>query len=86
VFFRHDEVLSYAMARLKADRFNYYCSKDPRAWGGNAKNESDLREKLLAGNGELIAPAERGGALSKYSCNPGAEPRRAWRKARTSRC
>ena len=27
---RHDEVMSYAMARLKADRFQRYRSKDPR--------------------------------------------------------
>jgi hypothetical protein len=30
VFFRHDEVMSYAMARLKADRFQRYRSKNTR--------------------------------------------------------
>ena len=44
VFFRHDEVMSYAMARLKADRFQRYRGKDPRLhW---SKDEGDLRREL----------------------------------------
>ncbi|HZZ22979.1 MAG TPA: hypothetical protein VFE60_10570 [Roseiarcus sp.] len=44
VFFRHDEVMSYAMARLKADRFQRYRSKDPRLhW---SKDEAGLRREL----------------------------------------
>jgi hypothetical protein len=44
VFFRHDEVMSYAMAQLKADRFLRYRSKDPRLHWNN--DESDLRRIL----------------------------------------
>src|ERR1700733_14608968 len=44
VFFRHDEGMSYAMARLKADRFQRYRGKDPRLhW---SKDEGDLRREL----------------------------------------
>ena len=44
VFFRHDVVMSYAMARLKADRFQRYRSKDPRLhW---SKDEGVLRRQL----------------------------------------
>ena len=44
VFFRHDEVMSYAMARLKADRFQRYRVKDPRLhW---SKDERGLRREL----------------------------------------
>jgi hypothetical protein len=44
VFFRHDEVMSYAMARLKADRFQRYRVKDLRLhW---SKDEGDLRREL----------------------------------------
>jgi hypothetical protein len=44
VFFRHDEERSYAMARLKADRFQRYRSKDPRLhWN---KDEGALRREL----------------------------------------
>jgi hypothetical protein len=44
VFFRHDEVMSYAMARLKADRFQRYRSKDSRLhW---SKDEAELRLEL----------------------------------------
>ena len=44
VFFRHDEVMSYAMARLKADRFQRYRSKDRRLhW---SQHESGLRRQL----------------------------------------
>jgi hypothetical protein len=44
VFFRHDEVMSYAMARLKADRFQRYRSKDPRLHWSN--DEGALRRQL----------------------------------------
>ncbi len=44
VFFRHDEVISYAMARLKADRFQRYRSKNPRLHWSN--DEAALRRKL----------------------------------------
>jgi hypothetical protein len=44
VFFRHDEVMSYGMAQLKADRFQRYRSKDPRLHWNN--NESALRREL----------------------------------------
>jgi hypothetical protein len=44
VFFRHDEVMSYAMARLKADRFHRYRSNDPRLRWSN--DERDLRRLL----------------------------------------
>jgi hypothetical protein len=44
VFFRHDEVMSYAMAQLKADRFQRYRSRDPRLhW---SQHESGLRRQL----------------------------------------
>ena len=44
VFFRHDEVMSYAMARLKADRFQRYRVQDLRLhW---SKDEGDLRREL----------------------------------------
>jgi hypothetical protein len=47
VFFRHDELLSYAMARLKADRFRGYRNKDRRAldWR-TTKNDNTLRRRL----------------------------------------
>jgi hypothetical protein len=42
VFFRHDEVMSYAMARLKADRFQRY--RSPRLqW---SRDERALRREL----------------------------------------
>jgi len=44
VFFRHDEVMSYAMARLKADRFQRYRSRDPRLRWSN--DEGTLRREL----------------------------------------
>ena len=55
VFFRHDEVMSYAMARLKADRFQRYRSKDPRLhW---SHNEGALRRELDEGSHrKLIRP------------------------------
>jgi hypothetical protein len=44
VFFRHDEVMSYAMARLKANRFQRYRNKDSRLhW---SKDEAALRREL----------------------------------------
>jgi hypothetical protein len=44
VFFRHDEVMSYAMARLKADRFQRYRSNNPRLhW---TSEEGALRREL----------------------------------------
>ena len=42
VFFRHDEVMSYAMARLKADRFQRYRSTRLH-W---SKDEDGLRREL----------------------------------------
>jgi hypothetical protein len=55
VFFRHDEVMSYAMARLKADRFHRYRSKDPRLHGSD--KEGALRRELSEGSHrELIRP------------------------------
>ena len=55
VFFRHDEVLSYAMAQLKADRFQRYRSKDPRLHGSD--KEGALRRELSEGSHrELIRP------------------------------
>jgi hypothetical protein len=41
VFFRHDEVMSYAMAQLKADRFQRYRIRRP-SWS----SEADLRREL----------------------------------------
>jgi len=41
VIFRHDEVMSYAMARLKADRFQRYRILRP-SWS----SEGDLRREL----------------------------------------
>jgi hypothetical protein len=44
VFFRHDELMSYAMARLKADRFQRYRGNDQRLqWGSD---ERVLRREL----------------------------------------
>ena len=42
VFFRHDEVISYAMARLKADRFQRY--RSPRLL--RSRDEGALRREL----------------------------------------
>ena len=42
MFFRHDEVMSYAMARLKADRFQRY--RGTRLHG--SKDGGDLRREL----------------------------------------
>src|SRR5271155_4773541 len=42
VFFRHDEVMSYAMARLKADRFQQY--RSPRFY--RRCDEGALRREL----------------------------------------
>ena len=44
MFFRHDEVMSYAMAQLKADRFQRYRSRDPRLHWSN--DEGSLRREL----------------------------------------
>ena len=44
VFFRHDEVVSYAMARLKANFLNGYRSNDQRRH--NNCDEADLRRTL----------------------------------------
>ena len=44
MFFRHDEVMSYAMARLKADRFQQYRVKHPRLHRG--KDEAGLRREF----------------------------------------
>jgi hypothetical protein len=45
VFFRHDEVMSYAMAQLKTDRGNHYRSNDRRLhW---ARDEQALRKQLV---------------------------------------
>jgi hypothetical protein len=51
----HDEVMSYAMARLKADRFQRYRSKDPRLhW---SHSEGALRRELDEGSHrKLIRP------------------------------
>ena len=43
VFFRHDEVTSYAMAQLKADRFQEY--RNPR-FHWRSSDEEALRRKL----------------------------------------
>jgi hypothetical protein len=55
VFFRHDEVMSYAMARLKADRFQRYRTKDTRLhW---RQKEDALRRELDEGShSQLIGP------------------------------
>lgn len=50
VFFNRYNVLSYAMARLKADFLNQYCSEDPRIPDWCKKTEKDLRD-MLAGRG-----------------------------------
>jgi hypothetical protein len=44
VFFRHDEVTSYAMRRLKIDRLEHYRSRNPGHYW--SKNEEALRRKL----------------------------------------
>ena len=44
VFFRHDDLMSYAMARLKAGRFQRYRGNDPRLH--RSKDEGDLRREL----------------------------------------
>jgi hypothetical protein len=54
VFLRHDEVMSYAMARLKTDKFNYY--GDPAAHPSNRSDEDDLRESLRTRDAHLVAP------------------------------
>jgi hypothetical protein len=58
VFFRHDEVMSYAMARLKADRFQRYRGNNARLhWSsgeGALRRELDdeSRRKLIGPGGE----------------------------------
>ena len=44
VFFRHDEVMSYAMARLNTDRFERYRCHDRRVYG--QRDERALRRTL----------------------------------------
>jgi hypothetical protein len=44
VFFRHDEIMAYAMARLKVSRFERYRSNDPRYY--RSEDEDDLRRTL----------------------------------------
>jgi hypothetical protein len=61
VFFRHDEVMSYAMARLKADRSSGYQSNDWRRQPDNNRDEADLRSWLGDG-GSHRALVEPGGA------------------------
>jgi hypothetical protein len=78
VFFRQDEVMSYAMAQLKADRFRRYRSKDPRLhW---SSNEHALRCELDdESHRKLIGP---GGAwrrqveifLARRGSNPESFP------------
>lgn len=49
--------MSYAMARLKADRLYYYRSNDPRVRHSNISDEADLRRTLSDDrHRELIAP------------------------------
>ena len=60
VFFRHDEVMSYAMARLKADRFQRYRSQKSH-W---SSNEEALRRVLHdESHRKLIGP---GGAWRRH--------------------
>ena len=55
VFFRHDDVTSYAMARLKVDRFERYRSRNRRHYW--SKNEEALRLKLAdAYHRERVGP------------------------------
>jgi hypothetical protein len=62
VFFRHDEVLSYAMGRLKADFLYDYRNKDPRQ--RRVSDETALRKKLADERHQrLIAP---GGAWRRF--------------------
>jgi hypothetical protein len=63
VFFRHDRVLSYAMARLKTDFLNSYRSKDRRTPPHQRKDEDDLRRILTEQDRHLIAP---GGAWWRH--------------------
>lgn len=58
VWFNGDRVLSYAMARLKADCFNKYQSNDPRIPGRSRSTENDLRAKLAPGGEghKLVVP------------------------------
>lgn len=49
VFFNCDNVTSYAMARLKADRFSRYHRGDTRIPDWNWKSEADLLAKLSFG-------------------------------------
>ena len=71
--------MSYAMARLKADRFQRYRSNDPRIY--RSSDEDDLRRKLnderhceLTGQGGAwrrhvdIFLAERDGDVEKDAC------------------
>ena len=53
VFFRHDEVMSYAMARLKADRFQRYRS---RRWPWSSGEEALRRELDNESYRKLIGP------------------------------
>jgi hypothetical protein len=66
VYFNADNVMSYAMARLKADRMNCY-TNDPRIlWWGRRSTEADLRAKLAEGGDDHKYVVE-GGAWRKHT-------------------
>jgi hypothetical protein len=61
VYYNLDNVMSYAMARLKSDFLNNYRSNDPRVHPSNIETEADLRAKLAKG-GDDYEHVKRGGA------------------------
>jgi hypothetical protein len=62
VFFRHDEVMSYAMGWLKADHSQHYRNNDPRLYW--TLDEPDLLKQLT--EGDYRKYVEPGGAWWRH--------------------
>src|SRR4051812_10913423 len=58
VLFGRYNVISYAMARLKADPFNNYRSNDPRVHAARISGESDIRTMIEPGGEKFDLVAE----------------------------
>jgi hypothetical protein len=69
VLFGRYNVMSYAMARLKADPHNHYRSNDPRVSASLIKDEAGIRAMLEPGGRQYKRVTEEGG----FDCG-------AWRR------
>jgi hypothetical protein len=76
VYFRQDSVMSYAMARMKADWLNRYRSNDPRCKRWWLGTEEDLRAKLSNPKDRHYELVQPGGAWWKQTLRACA----AWRR------